>query len=304
MRTPFGLLWRLPVNRYSDDCKVYENCRLCQHGATHPPVLAIYDDTERDYVRPDGPVCMARWASTNSSHAAGSICGAPATHDAGDVDLCQHHFNRVYEWRFWEKPLKDIKEKTAALKAADAEYRQAVRESEIHRERVKAEISVVYYIRRTSDGMVKIGTTGAFRKRMATFRNEFGEIQILMTHSGGRPEELKMHRQFDAYRIRGSEWFRPARTLLEWICDERRIVRYRETQQPGVLGIGALQKLTTAAPRDRDLRFRAGRVEWPEEADEIERILLSRPWVPQRNWYPGETLARLATENRGLGVAA
>ena len=254
------------MSRWSDDCKVYENCPRCSRGVPHPPILAVYDYDGRDYTRPDDPVCMARWASTNSAHAAGSICGAPATHDAGDVDLCRHHFDRVYEWRFWEEPVKRAKEKTAAIKAADAEYRQAVIDSEIHRERVRAERSLVYYIRRTSDGMVKIGTTAAFKSRMNALRAEHGELQILLTHSGGRAEELKAHREYDAYRIQGTEWFRPVRTLLDAICIERRIVRYRETQQPGALKIGELEKLAKAAPRDRDLRFKAGRVVWPLES--------------------------------------
>lgn len=52
----------------------------------------------------------------------------------------------------------------------------------------------VYYARRTSDGMIKIGYTGTavwFRMRMLS--REHGELQVLMTHAGHRAEEKAAH---------------------------------------------------------------------------------------------------------------
>lgn len=42
-------------------------------------------------------------------------------------------------------------------------------------------------------------------------------------------------------------------------------------------------------------------VEWPVDADEIERLLDRRPDVA-RNWFPGETVRQLKDENRVHGV--
>jgi len=209
--------------------------------------------------------CVARWASTNSDHAAGSICGDPATHHAGDVDLCQHHWNRVYEWRFWDKPREDIEEKTRAIREADKDYRRAVRESALYREQVDAEHSVVYFIRRISDGMVKIGTTGSFRSRMNAIKAEHGALQVLFTRSGSRKLESEMHAKFAEYRIARTEWFAPVRPLLWWIYEERSGILYRKSQQAGAVRPVDVRRLAEAAPRVRDLTWKGGRVVWPPE---------------------------------------
>src|SRR5580704_8204176 len=107
------------------------------HGAVHPPLIAAYDETAGDYRLETGRVCMARWASTNGSHAAGHLCGEPATKQAGDTDVCQHHYNRAMTWRQYDEPAGEIQEKIQALKEADEAFAAAVRESEIHRERVR-----------------------------------------------------------------------------------------------------------------------------------------------------------------------
>ena len=38
-------------------------------------------------------------------------------------------------------------------------------------------------------------------------------------------------------------------------------------------------------------------VRWPDQAAEIEEILLERPQAVNQNWQPGETLTRLLEEN-------
>lgn len=43
-------------------------------------------------------------------------------------------------------------------------------------------------------------------------------------------------------------------------------------------------------------------VEFPENADEIEEILVKRPDKRVRNWFPGETVAQLEAENSGHGI--
>ena len=101
---------------------------------------------------------------------------------------------------------------------------------------------------------------------MRTLRGEFGEIQILWTQSGGRAVERKMHDQFAVYRIERTEWFRPTRTLLEWIHHQRRYSPARDSQKPGAVAISTLRELEKAAPHDRHLQWKAGRLIWPEPA--------------------------------------
>lgn len=239
-------------NSHGTECKMADPCVPCMHGALHPPLLATYDEERGDYALATGRVCMARWASTNHQHAAGSICGLPVFRSAGEFGLCEHHYWRVVDWRYWDRPREEIQEKTRALREADKEYAAAVRDSEIHRERVKAESSLVYYIRRVSDGMIKIGTTTAFRNRMAAHRKEHGEIQILLTHSGGTEEEYAIHQKFDVYRCgRGrSEWFYPTRPLLNWILDTRQAERHKKTQGLDILPQAQVRKLISATPPD------------------------------------------------------
>ena len=45
-------------------------------------------------------------------------------------------------------------------------------------------------------------------------------------------------------------------------------------------------------------------ISWPENTEEIEAILLRRPNVINRNWYPGETVEMLRQENLDNGVPA
>lgn len=249
----------MTLNSHGVECQLADPCRQCLHGAKHPPLIAAYDGSAGTYQRETERVCMARWASTNGDHAAGHLCGEPATKRAGDTDVCQHHYNRVMEWRTYDEPLEEIEEKIRALERADARYRQALLDSEIHRERVRAEVSVVYYFRRMSDGMIKIGTTTEFRKRMAAHRREHGEIQILLTHSGGPKEEAEVHRKLDVYRAGRSEWFHPARPLLSYILSVRRIWTHKRTDGLDIAPQYELRKLIAATPVD-DYQWRRGRL--------------------------------------------
>lgn len=242
-------------------CKVFDNCVRCLHGVPHPPLLVEYDPEKRNYVLADGRRCVARWASTNHYHGAGSVCGAEPDKTVAGIDLCGHHADLLTKWRYFEEPEERVRRKTDRLREADEEYEKALDESEAHRERVRAARSVVYYIRRSSDGAVKIGTTTAFTNRMNALRSEHGELRVLLTHSGGLAEERAMHSQFGAYRIGRTEWFAPAKDLLRWIDSRRRynsVVRSRTWMSQS-----DLRKLIAAAPDDRDLQYRNGTVCWP-----------------------------------------
>jgi len=253
----------MTLNGARGECKMADPCTRCARGAPHPPVLAVYDEDLGDYAAATERVCMARWASGSSGVPAGSICGQAAVKRAGDVDLCQHHWNRMYDWRFWGKRREATEEQTRALREADKDYRRAVKESALYREQVDAEHSVVYFIRRISDGMVKIGTTGSFRPRMNSIKAEHGALQVLFTRSGSRKLESEMHAKFAEYRIARTEWFMPVRPLLWWIYEERSRVLYRKSQQAGAVRPVDVRRLAEAAPRVQDLTWKAGRIVWP-----------------------------------------
>lgn len=106
----------------------------------------------------------------------------------------------------------------------------------------------VYYARRTSDGMIKIGYTGcAVWFRMYMLAWDHGELQVLMTQAGYRGEEKEAHERFAVYRVPRSEWFHPALPLLRWICETRQIPEYAETQEPECIPLGEIKELIAAA---------------------------------------------------------
>lgn len=214
------------------------------------PIIGVYNYEEGTYARSEDRICVARWATTNGGHLSGELCGREATVQAGDVDLCRHHYDRVLRYRFYEEPIELARKRIRDLRKIDREYAEAVRESCVHRERIESASSLVYYIRRISDGMIKIGTTRSFRARMNTIRAEHGEIEILLTHSGDAKKEREMHARFGAYRIGRTEWFRPVKPLLRWILQARRDYTLGKSQQRGAVKQSEIRRLTVAAPKD------------------------------------------------------
>lgn len=93
---------------------------------------------------------------------------------------------------------------------------------------------VVYAVRRLSDGAIKIGTTGALKKRIKGLQREYGEVKLLATTPGYMRREREIHKELEQYRIcheymmRGhrkikyskpkpTEFFRPEPGLMAWI---------------------------------------------------------------------------------------
>jgi hypothetical protein len=247
------------LNKHGVECRLADPCHSCQHGLDHSPLLAVYDPDSGRYAIAADPVCMARWATANRRHDEDSICGRPAFRNASEFDLCEHHYNRVLEYRYFDVPLDQAGEKLARLRDADARYAAAQQESQEHCEAVRAKASVVYYIRRMSDGMIKIGTSTTPAKRIATHRREQGEIQILLMHSGGRKEEQEVHRKLDVYRPGRSEWFHSSRPLLRWILETRQLGRHNGAQGMDLLTLTEFRKLVRNTSPD-DYCWRNGRL--------------------------------------------
>lgn len=159
--------------------------------------MAEYDVPER--------TCTARWASDNAAHAAGDLCGRPAVECIGDSDVCEHHRKRALTWFYnyrVELPLR---------------HQRRLEEAEIEaqvRKRLAAEgRSIVYYLRRHSDGMIKIGFSTNYPLRFKNLSGEHGQLSLLLAHAGGRKEEVQAHHAWASVRVKG-EWFRPELPLL------------------------------------------------------------------------------------------
>lgn len=91
--------------------------------------------------------------------------------------------------------------------------------------------SIVYFVRR--EGLIKIGTTSHLANRLKAMSRggqmppgmTVGPVELLATTPGGRDVEARLHRQFDADRIHGTEWFQTTPRLL------RLIARYQRRSQ-------------------------------------------------------------------------
>lgn len=247
-------------------CKLAENCSRCRSGTGHPAFIAVYDPARGEYDVPAGAVCTARWVSNGNDHSAGELCGAEAVSAVAGVGLCQHHLEQVENWAHSRYAQAGIPKWARMLHQADVNFETALRMSVARRERLAAKRSLVYYMRRVSDGMIKIGHSTQFSGRRSTLRAEHGELQVLLVHSGYLPREHWAHRQFRVYRIGGTEWFRPARPLLEWIYLTRQDDKYAAAQPASALPLDELWKLVEAAPRRKDLRWVDGKLQWPPDA--------------------------------------
>ena len=125
--------------------------------------------------------CAAYWPASPV------MCGDPAPHEVAGALFCDLHFELILQW------------------ASEAGRTAA---------------SLVYYVRRESDGMIKIGTSRTFATRFAALSQEHGPLLILAVHRGAHREEHLVHARFRALRGEG-EWFRPELRLMEHILKAR-----------------------------------------------------------------------------------
>lgn len=93
--------------------------------------------------------------------------------------------------------------------------------------------SWVYFAQRSSDGLIKIGTSCSVQLRLAQLKRELrtalnrsADVALLVTIPGGVPEESALHRQFADCRAVG-EWFFPTEKLLAHIDELRACARVK-----------------------------------------------------------------------------
>ena len=229
-----------------------DDCYCSQGLPVHPPVLMTFDPRRGEYVAPTDERCLARWASGGyGDHLTGQICGRAATEEVGDTWVCDHHYKRAVKWvnetgvRDHEAAMRRMCEGHAEQMRLDRE--RAAQQIELAKERIRAEeaaraeYSLVYYVQRTSDGIIKIGTSRGIVARMAALRRVYGPLRLLATHGGTHIEEHAIHDRFDALLAEGTEWFLPALPLLEHIRETRR--RHETLPDPALPPLVTLPEL-------------------------------------------------------------
>lgn len=76
---------------------------------------------------------------------------------------------------------------------------------------------MVYFVRRPTDGMVKIGTTQRLAFRLPQLESDEGcRLEVLGVTDGSYTTERALHRRFAELR-RDGEWFAPGDSLLAFI---------------------------------------------------------------------------------------
>lgn len=78
---------------------------------------------------------------------------------------------------------------------------------------------MIYFIRDTLTGLVKIGTAENPWRRLAKIQSDSpGQLEMLAIEDGGVERETELHREFASARRRG-EWFAPADRLMAYVTD-------------------------------------------------------------------------------------
>jgi len=81
------------------------------------------------------------------------------------------------------------------------------------RPRSRSRHCFVYFLKRESDGLIKIGRTSNPRHRLQTLNREYGERLVMLTYcEAGLQAEYNLHNAFQLHRVEG-EWFRPHQRL-------------------------------------------------------------------------------------------
>jgi hypothetical protein len=150
------------------------------------------------------------------SAAGGHFCGEAARQSLGGAWLCDAH-------------LFTGRREAGRHAACERRTRQLERSLDRALERIgylTEPDAVVYYVLRHSDGLVKIGTSLRFAKRMRRLRLEHGHLSVLAAQRGSLALETEMHDRFASLHV-GAEWFRGGPELLEWIRSLRESREHR-----------------------------------------------------------------------------
>jgi hypothetical protein len=131
------------------------------------------------------------------------ICGDRGQHDVGGAWFCAEHFASITAWHQAQLEQVALIDRDWMM-GSEATGRQ-----------------IVYYLRRESDGLIKIGTSARFATRLRNLRTQHGRLRVLLTHVGDRGREQDLHATFSGWWVEG-EWHQPGAGLLDWIAEVRR----------------------------------------------------------------------------------
>jgi hypothetical protein len=77
---------------------------------------------------------------------------------------------------------------------------------------------MIYFMQPVDGGPVKIGSSDDVEARRRVLEGHYGRpLVVLGTMSGGKPEEMDLHRRFAHLRLGRTEQFRPGADLMEFI---------------------------------------------------------------------------------------
>ncbi len=188
---------------------------------------------EQEHLVPRG---MCLFPASPAANGPSPLCGEAADEQIGTAWACPRHFREAVEWM-------RAREKAVKLEIAEAVERD--REAEMLTWAARGS-QVVYYLRRPSDGAVKIGTSSEFFRRHRNLARQHGELQVLLTHCGAYEREHELHQRFADLRLEG-EWFAPGAELLSWIISVRRKRVNVVTVAPGTVPLRMIRKLLVAS---------------------------------------------------------
>jgi hypothetical protein len=105
---------------------------------------------------------------------------------------------------------------------------------------------VIYFLRHTKTGLIKIGTTNNLDTRMYFLRKQYGELELLGLIAGYENEENELHTQFRELNVRraltGREWFKPAKELIAYI------EKYASMERPLPIGSRKRSNFISSVP--------------------------------------------------------
>jgi T5orf172 domain len=200
--------------------------------------------------------CVGRWiigGVGKTNRFTRHLCGKPAVTIIAGAALCERHEQWALEWHREESAAelrrsRDEAQRTEAYRQMKLRWEEEARRADMAGSWVANGHAVVYYVRRASDGCIKIGTSTRLQGRLDSLRRKKDPVQLLLTHRGDHERERRIHKIFDDLAI-GGEWFRPGETLLCWILETRRRPINIKSAYPETIPIAEVEALAEEARR-------------------------------------------------------
>ena len=200
--------------------------------------------------------CVGRWITGGvgkTNRFTRDLCGKPAVTVIAGAALCERHEKWALEWHEeqsraeLERGRKEMQQ-TEAYRKMKLRWEEEARRANMAGSWAANGHAIVYYVRRASDGCIKIGTSTRLQGRLESLHRRKDPIQLLLTHRGDHERERRIHRVFDDLAI-GGEWFRPGEALLYWILETRRRPINIKSAYPETIPITEVEAFAEKAQR-------------------------------------------------------